>query len=146
MTTRNVYDYVNELRAKCAPNTKQCNFSILCDKYPMKAGEWSYLGKVLYVSIKIKDKCHRFYPDKLKELDLDSIFIKPNSRRKITEDFEEFYINGNTTTQEYQGIKYYNYSIAAAPTSHKPKIDALKQKYQIESFDMFIGEQLDLVL
>ena len=67
-----VYEYVNTLVSLLEKPVKhrECDFGILCDKYPINVGRGSYLARVLYVSLANKSNAvMRLYPDKLHEWD-----------------------------------------------------------------------------
>ncbi|KAK8881875.1 hypothetical protein M9Y10_044511 [Tritrichomonas musculus] len=146
MNTPGVYDYINNLKAKLPKTFDVCNFSILCDKFPIPSGKYGYNARVLYVSLKADEKYKRFYPPDLDKLGLTYIYVKTNKRRNINEDMPEFYVNGNTTSKEYEGYHYYEYSIRLAPREHMNNIIKLREKYNIKEPTIFFGEQLDLVL
>ena len=123
MNTPKAYDFMNTILTKAPKCFKECNFTILCDKYTIKSGFSNYNARGLYVSLQANDKCVRFYPDKLKEWGLEWVCVNRNLRRKIEETMDEFYINGNTELHQYNDISYYNYSIALAPQKQKLLIE-----------------------
>ena len=149
MRNMKVFEYVNNLIQLLQDPNKfnDCDFSILCDKYPVLIGRNSFRARVLYVSLKNKEgEIKRLYPDKLKELDFEYINITSNLRRRISMNLQEFFINGNTELQEYKENSYFNYSIEKANPETKKIIEQLRQKYNIESYDLFVGKHQDLIL
>ena len=147
MTQLKVYDYVNNLISTLSKlNNSTCDFSILCDKYPIIIHNNNLRARVLYVVLTNKEHTERIYPDKLTDLDLDYILITTNCRRTLSIKSQEFFINGNTISQESQGHTYYNYSIEKVNASTKNKIAQLRQKYNIAEPSIFVGKHQDLVL
>lgn len=146
MNTVGVYDYINNLKATLPKTFDTCNFSILCEKYPIASGKYGYSARVLYVSLKAGEKYKRFYPPDLDKQGLTYIYLKSGKRRNINEEMPEFYVNGNTTPKEYEGYHYYEYSLRKAPPEHKKTLDKLREKYNIKEPTIFVGEQQDLVL
>ncbi|WP_289705145.1 hypothetical protein [Bacteroides acidifaciens] len=104
-----------------------------------------YLAKVLYVSLQNGTETIRFYPNKLKE-NLEFVKLTSNSRRKLSVNMQEFFVNGNTEKQEYKEYPYYNYSIERTNINTKDLIARLREKYNIAEPDIFIGKHQDLVL
>ena len=54
MINMKVFEYINNLISLLQDPNKfnDCDFSILCDKYPVLLGENSFKAPVLYVSLK----------------------------------------------------------------------------------------------
>ena len=144
----NVYEYINTLVALLPKPDEfaQCNFAILCDKFPFNLKNSLYLAKVLYVSLQNDTETIRFYPNKLKEMSLEFVKLTSNSRRKLSVNMQEFFVNGNTEKQEYKEYPYYNYSIERTNINTKDLIAKLREKYDIAEPDVFIGKHQDLVL
>ena len=144
----NVYEYINTLVALLPKpdGFAQCNFAILCDKFPFNLKNSLYLARVLYVSLQNGSETIRFYPNKLKEMDLEFVKLSSNSRRKLSANMREFFVNGNTEKREYKGCPYYNHSIERTNINTKDLIARLREKYNIAEPDIFIGKHQDLVL
>ena len=51
MSTPKVYDYINSLIDMLdeSEKFKKCDFSILCDRYPIPGGKSAYKAKVIYI-------------------------------------------------------------------------------------------------
>lgn len=145
MNTNKVYDYVNNL-ISTLPEFTTCDFSILCEKYPIMLHQNNFRARVLYISLTNKEHTERIYPDKLADLGLEYILITTNRRRTLSMKSQEFFINGNTTPQEYKGNTYYNYSIEKADSNTKNKITQLRQKYGITEPSIFVGKHQELIL
>ena len=87
MSTPKVYDYINSLIDMLdeSEKFKQCDFSILCDRYPIPGGKSAYKAKVIYTWLKNKDnEFKRFYHDNIVELGLEYITLTSNVRRRIS--------------------------------------------------------------
>ena len=105
MSQLKVYDYVNNLISTLPKfNVSTCDFSILCKKYPIMIHNNNFSARVLYVVLTNKEHTERIYPDKLTDIDLDYILITTNYRRTLSIKSQEFFINGNTISQEYNII------------------------------------------
>lgn len=143
-----VFDYINSLISLLPKPERfdKCNFSLLCDKYPIKLGNSMYLSRVLYVSLKTNNETLRFYPDKLNDMNLEYVKLKSTCRRQFNINMHEFFINGNTEKLEYKDTAYYNYSIEKTNIKTKDLIVKLRQKYNIKEPEVFIGVHQDLVL
>lgn len=151
MSVHKVYDYVNTLISQLGEQDKWDNgvvdFSILCDRYPIPTDQSGYRANVLYVSLKSNDNVIRIYPDRLKELELTSIHVKSNGRRRLYPKMGEFFINGNTEELLYKEYPYYNHSIEVIRSSKtKELINQLRSKYEIIVPEIFVGMHQDLVL
>ena len=147
MAQLKVYDYVNNLISTLPQiNNSTCDFSILCEKYPIMVHNNTFRARVLHVVLTNKEHTERIYPDKLTDLGLAYILITTNYRRTLSIKSQEFFVNGNTTSQEYKGNTYYNYSIEKANVSTKNKITQLRQKNNIAEPSIFVGKHQDLVL
>lgn len=143
-----IYDYINTL-ISLLPNPdefKHCNFSLLCDKFPIISSKSIYLAKVIYISLNVGDNFIRFYPDKLNEMGLNRVLLISNLRRRLTINMPEFFVNGNTEEQVYKDNHYYNYSIEKANASTKELIKQLREKYNLPEPKIFIGLHQNLVL
>lgn len=147
-----VYDFVNSLIStlpefnNCDHPSTELDFSILCDKYPIQSNKNTFRARVLYIILSSNNKTYKLYPDKISELGLEYITITTNLRRKLSMNFQEFFINGNTIPQEYKGNNYYNYSIERVNIPTKNKIIQLRQKYNITEPSIFIGKHQELIL
>ena len=143
-----VYEYINSLLSVMNNNDfHECDFSILCEKYPIMTSNNSFRARVLYVSLTNRsNNTMKFYPDKLTELGLDYVTITTNLRRRLTMKAQEFFINGNTEPQEYKGNNYYNYSLEKTSMITRNKIKELREKYNIQEPELFIGKHHDLIL
>lgn len=151
MKQNKVYDYINKVVSYLSEihrseDFKNCKFAILCDKYPIQSNFKNYIAKVMYISIKTEKNTLRIYPDTIKEFDMEYITLTNNSRRKFSKFMNEFFINGNTEEQEYNENKFYNYSIERANAKTLEIVKALREKYNLEPPQIFIGEHQDLVL
>ena len=73
---------------------KECDFSILCERYPINSGKATYRAKVLYISLKNKKgDFKRIYYDKISEMNMENIKIssrkiergnsRPNLKKKV---------------------------------------------------------------
>lgn len=142
-----VFDYINNVisLAEHPENFANCNFALLCEKYPIQVGYNNYLAKVLYISLKGKESAWRLYPDEIKKFGIEYITLTTNSRRRMSDKMGEFFVNGSAEEQEYKEFKYYNYSIELAHRS-KPMIDKLREKYSVVAPTIFRGEHQELVL
>ena len=146
--TLKVYDYINYL-IEVLPmpeDYQKCDFSILCERYPVNTGMSNWLCTVLYVSLDNQKEKIRFYPDQLKEYGLEKVIITSNLRRKITIRMKEFFINGNTIKQTYNEYPYYNYSIDYTTKTTQDRVKQLREKYNLQAPELFIGKHQDLVL
>lgn len=143
-----VYDYINNVisLADCPEDFAKCNFAILCDKYPIQLSHNNYLAKVIYISIKSNDNVWRIYPDKINEYNIEYITLTTNTRRRLSDKMNEFFVNGSTEEQEYKDNKFYNYSIELASSKTKLMIDKLRDKYNLITPTIFTGMHQDLVL
>ena len=143
-----VYEYINTLISLLPKpdGFAKCNFAILCDKLPFNLKNSLYLAKVLYVSLQNDTETIRFYPNKLKEMNLEYVKLTSNSRRKLSANMHEFFVNGNTEKHEFKECPYYNYSIERTNINTKDLIAKLREKYNITEPDVFIGKHQDLVL
>ncbi|KAK8837184.1 hypothetical protein M9Y10_036913, partial [Tritrichomonas musculus] len=134
------------LRVEHAHNIKNCNFALLCEKYPINAGKSSYLAKVLYISLQSHDKTIRFYPDKINEMNLDYVILTTNARRRININSQEFFVNGNTEKQAYKESEYYNYSIERVNKVNQEMLSQLREKYNIPEPTIFKGIHQNIIL
>ena len=143
-----VYDYVNNLisLADKPEDFDKCKFAILCDKYPIQSGIHSYIGKVIYISIKNDKTTWRVYPDKIKEYGIEYITLTTNARRRLSYKMNEFFVNGNNQLQEYKENNFYNYSIELIDKHTKELIDELRKKYTLDTPELFVGEHQCLVI
>lgn len=152
-----VFDYVNTLMTLIPDEIKNCNFTLLCEKYPINAGKSSYLAKVLYISLqsqaklescncKSNDKTIRFYPDKINEMNLDYVILTTNARRRININSQEFFVNGNTEKQVYKESEYYNYSIERVNKVNQEMLSQLREKYNIPEPTIFKGIHQNIIL
>ena len=143
-----VFDYINNVISllESPEDFVKCNFSILCDKYPIQTNTNKYLAKVLYISLKTDKLVKRLYPDKIKEYEMEYIILNSNSRRRLNYKMNEFFVNGNNETQTYKENDFYNYSIELPSSKTKTLISQLREKYNLTTPSLFIGEQQELVL
>lgn len=149
-----VYDYINNLLDNIddKDNLSTVNFSILCERLPIRISKSSFKSKVLYVTIsstntKSQEKfIKRFNPTTLHDLDLDYIIVSTNLRRKLSDKSLEYYVEGNNIEQEYKENKYYNYSFRSLPNKDKSVLASLRSKFNIIEPTIFRGQQQDLVL
>lgn len=143
-----VYDYINNLvsLSDFPEYFAKCKFAILCDKYPIQSGFKSYVAKVLYISIKNDKSTWRIYPDKIKEYGIEHIKLTSHSRRKLSYKMNEFFVNGNNDVQEYKENNFYNYSIELIDNKTKELVEKLREKYNLETPELFIGEHQNLVI
>lgn len=141
-----VFDYVNTLMTLTPDEIKNCNFTLLCEKYPINAGKSSYLAKVLYISLQSNDKTIRFYPDKINEMNLDYVILTTNARRRININSQEFFVNGNTEKQVYKESEYYNYSIERVNKANQEMLSQLREKYNIPEPTIFKGIHQNIIL
>ena len=150
MSTPKVYDYINSLIEMLdeSEKFKQCDFSILCDRYPIPSGKATYKAKVLYISLKNKDNAFkRLYYDKIVELGLEYITLTSNVRRRISTNSLEFFAEGSNEEQSFKEYKYYNYSIRKVNDKKtKELIEQMRQKYNINTPQLFVGVQQQIVL
>ena len=148
VSTPKVYEYVCNLIATL-PNPNDftnCDFSILCEKYPILLHRNNFRARVLYISLTCNEHTERIYPDKLSELNLEYITITTNHRRTISMRTQEFFVNGNTTPRDYKGYIYFDYSFEKVNSSTKNKITQLRQKYNITEPQIFVGKHQDLLI
>ena len=143
-----VFDYINNVISllESPEDFVKCNFSILCDKYPIQTNTNKYLAKVLYISLKTDKLVKRLYPDKIKEYEMEYIILNSNSRRRLNYKMNEFFVNGNNETQTYKENDFYYYSIELPSNKTKTLISQLREKYNLTTPSLFIGEQQELVL
>ena len=143
-----VFDYINNVISllESPEDFVKCNFSILCDKYPIQTNTNKYLAKVLYISLKTDKLVKRLYPDKIKEYEMEYVVLNSNSRRRLNYKMNEFFVNGNNETQTYKENDFYNYSIELPSNKTKTLISQLREKYNLTTPSLFIGEQQELVL
>ena len=148
MQEQRVYDYINNIisLAEKPEEWKQCNFAILCDKFPIQLSRNKFLGKVIYISLKTEKKTWRIYPDKIKKYEIEHVIINANSRRRLHYKMNEFFINGSNQEQIYEEHSYYNYSIENASKQTKELIIQLREKYNLNTPELYIGESQPLVL
>ena len=150
MSTPKVYDYINSLIEMLdeSEKFKQCDFSILCDRYPIPCGNAAYKAKVIYISLKNKDNAFkRLYYDKIVELGLEYITLTSNVRRRISTNSLEFFAEGSNEEQSFKDYKYYNYSIRKVNDKKtKELIEQMRQKYNINTPQLFVGVQQQIVL
>ena len=155
-----VYDYINNLLDNIdeKDNLSTVNFSILCERLPIRISKSSFKSRVLYVTISSTNSKNRdmhtsqtkfikrFNPTTLHDLDLDYIIVSTNLRRKLSDKSLEYYVEGNNIEQEYKENKYYNYSFRSLPNKDKSVLASLRSKFNINEPTIFRGEQQDLVL
>ena len=149
MKAPKVYDYINTLISVLPDPEKyrNCDFSILCEKFPLMMNTNSFRAKVLYISLKNNiSETMTIYPDKITEIGLENITITTNLRRRLSMKTQEFFINGNTEPQEYKGNDYYNYSLERTSMSTRNKIKELRQKYNVPEPELFVGKHQDLII
>ncbi len=149
MKAPKVYDYINTLISVLPEPEKyrNCDFSILCEKFPLMMNTNSFRAKVLYISLKNTiSETMTIYPDKITEIGLENITITTNLRRRLSMKTQEFFINGNTEPQEYKGNDYYNYSLERTSMSTRNKIKELRQKYNVPEPELFVGKHQDLII
>lgn len=148
METQKVYDYIDSLLSLLPEQDefKKCDFAILCDKYPINVGLGNFIAKVLYISIKNDKKTIRIYPDTLKRYNLETIKLTSNSHRRINEKFNEFFVNGNNEQHIYKDYPYFNYSIEKVSKNTMEMIEKLREKYQLKTPELFVGEHQELVI
>ena len=151
MTTSNlkIYEYINSL-ISLIPNPddfKSCDFTLLCEKFPINVGKGTYLTRVLYISLSNKDKkITRLYPNQLKDMSLEHVILTSNLRRRINTNSQEFFVNGNTEEQVFKEHSFYNYSIEKVDKSNKEMILKLREKYEISEPQLFKGNHQNIVL
>lgn len=143
-----VFDYVNNVisLADKPEDFDNCNFAILCEKYPIQTNRNKYLAKVIYISIQSDKNTWRIYPNKIKEFEIEHVIISSNARRKLNYRMEEFWVNGSNETQEFKENRFYNYSIEIASHKTKTLITKLREKYNLEAPELFIGVSQPLIL
>ena len=143
-----VFDYINNVISllDSPEDFSKCNFSILCDKYPIQTNFNKYLAKVLYISLKTDKLVKRLYPDKIKEYEIEYVVLNTNSRRRLNYKMNEFFINVSNETHIYKESDFYNYSIELASSKTKELISQLREKYNLTTPTLFIGESQPLVL
>ena len=149
MKAPKVYDYINTLISVLPEPEKyrNCDFSILCEKFPLMMNTNSFRAKVLYISLKNTiNETMKIYPDKIIEIGLENITITTNLRRRLSMKTQEFFINCNTEPQEYKGNDYYNYSLERTSMSTRNKIKELRQKYNVPEPELFVGKHQDLII
>ena len=143
-----VFDYVNNVISllENPEDYDKCDFSILCDKYPIQNTRNKYLAKVLYISLKSEKGVKRLYPDKIQKYNIEYIILSTNSRRRLNDKMNEFFINGNNELQQYKENDFYNYSIELTSKKTKELIEQLREKYKLTTPSVFVGQHQDLVL
>ena len=143
-----VFDYVNNVisLADSPEDFEKCNFAILCERYPIQVNRNNYLAKVIYISIKSDKSAWRLYPDMIKKYNIEYITLSTNSRRRLSDKMNEFFVNGNNQELTYEEHCYYNYSIEKTSKQTKELITKLREKYNIEAPELFIGVHQELVL
>lgn len=95
MKAPKVYDYINTLISVLPEPEKyrNCDFSILCEKFPLMMNTNSFRAKVLYISLKNTiSETMTIYPDKITEIGLENITITTNLRRRLSMKTQEFFI------------------------------------------------------
>lgn len=147
-TQLKVYEYINSFISllETPEDFKHCDFTLLCDKYPINSGKSNYLAKVLYISLQTPDKTIRFYPDKIKEMGFEHVVLTSNTRRRINCNSLEFFVNGNTEKQVYKEHEYYNYSIERINKTNRDMLLKLREKYDIPEPTIFKGTHQNIVL
>lgn len=88
----------------------------------------------------------RLYPDKIKEYEIEYVILNSNSRRRLNYKMNEFFVNGSNETQTYKENDFYNYSIELASSKTKTLISQLREKYNLTTPSLFVGEHQPLVL
>ena len=143
-----VYDYINNVISLLdnPEDYAKCDFSILCDKYPIQTHRNNYLAKVLYISLKSEKGITRLYPNKIKEYEIEHVILNSNSRRRLNGKMNEFFVNGNNETQTYKENDFYNYSIELTSNKTKELISKLREKYNLTAPSIFVGVSQPLVL
>lgn len=143
-----VFDYINNVISLLdnPEDFSKCDFSILCDKYPIQTNRNNYLAKVLYISLKSENGIKRLYPNKIKEYEIEYVILNSNSRRRLSDKMNEFFVNGNNEIQTYKENDFYNYSIELASKKTKELILQLREKYNLTAPSMFVGVSQPLVL
>ena len=143
-----VFDYVNNVisLADSPEDFEKCNFAILCERYPIQVNRNNYLAKVIYISIKSDKMIWRLYPDMIKKYNIEYITLSTNSRRRLSDKMNEFFVNGNNQELTYEEYCYYNYYIEKTSKQTKELITKLREKYNIEAPELFIGVHQELVL
>ncbi len=143
-----VYDYINNVisLADKPEDFNKCNFAILCEKYPIQTNRNNYLAKVIYISLQSENSTWRIYPDKIKEFEIEHIILSTNSRRRLNYKTGEFFVNGSNETQQYKENEFYNYSFELASNKTKKLINQLREKYNLTTPELFIGQHQELVL
>lgn len=143
-----VFEYINNVISILDEPEKfeKCDFSILCDKYPIQTNKNMYLAKVLYISLKSKKDVCRLYPDKIQENNLEHVILTTNSRRRLSDKMNEFFVNGSNEEQFYEEHSFYNYSVELANKMTKDIIIKLREKYNLTTPSIFIGTSQPLVL
>ena len=151
MTTSNlrVYEYINSL-ISLLPNPdeyQKCDFTLLCERFPINIGKGTYLVRVLYISLTNSDKkITRIYPNQLKDMNLEHVILTSNLRRRININSFETFVNGNTDVQTFKEHSFYNYSIEKVDKSNKEMILKLREKYEISEPQVFKGNHQNIVL
>ena len=151
MSTSNmkIYEYINSL-ISLLPNPtdyKLCDFTLLCERYPINIGKGTYLTRVLYISLTNSDKkITRLYPNQLKDMNLEHVILTSNLRRRINTNSQEFFVNGNTEEQTFKEHSFYNYSIEKVDKSNKEIILKLREKYEIPEPQIFKGNHQNIIL
>ena len=143
-----VLDYINNVisLADSPEDFDKCNFALLCDKYPIQIRRNKYLAKVIYISLQSDKYTWRIYPDKIKEYNIEHVVLTTNSRRRLHEKMNEFFVNGDNNKQEYNENTFYNYSIEFVSKQTKTLITQLREKYNLITPTIFQGQHQPLVL
>ena len=148
MKKMKLYQYINNCISllEHPENFAECEFSLLCERFPINTSLSNYLAKVLYISLKSPNDSIRIYPDKIKEYDIEYVILNSNSRRRISCRMKEFWVCGNNQLQSYKENDFYNYSLEIANNKTRDTIEKLRSKYQISPPEIFIGKHEDLIL
>ncbi len=154
-----VYEYINSL-ISLLPNPdeyQKCDFTLLCERFPININKGTYLVRVLYISLISKSlssesetnsdkKTIRIYPNQLKDMNLEHVILTSNLRRRININSFETFVNGNTDVQTFKEHSFYNYSIERVNKSNQEMILKLREKYEIPEPQIFKGNHQDIVL
>lgn len=119
-----VYDYLRSIVSTLSDTREyqKCDFSILCDKYLLIVDRNTFCGRFLYVSLANNTDSIKLYFENIAELWLYHITITTNLRMKLSMKSQEFFINGNTNSQEHKRNIYYNYSLERTDVPTRNKI------------------------
>ena len=104
------------------------------------------MAKVIYISLQSEKDTWRIYPDKIKEFDIEHVILTTNSRRRLHYKMNEFFVNGDNETQQYNENEFYNYSIELASNKTKTLITQLREKYNLTAPELFVGVSQPLIL